>query len=85
MLGLNVIERDQKRAFLATKGGFEAIALEQGSASDLTRLSFQAAPDSDLGGLARTLDQHGIKSERPQHAISPGVAQALVFADVKAR
>ena len=82
VLGLSVIERDAKRAFLATKGGLEAIALEQGPAVELTRLSFQAAPGSDLGALARTLDQHGVKSERRSN-ISPGVKQALAFTDVK--
>jgi len=32
--------------------------------------------------LARTLEKHGIKSER-RGSISPGVAQALVFTDIK--
>jgi len=82
VLGLTVIERDGNRAFLATKTGLEAIALERGNGADLTRLSFQVAPGSDLGEVAKELAKHGINSE-PRNGISPGVAQAIVFKDIK--
>jgi catechol-2,3-dioxygenase len=82
MLGLIVTERDKDRAFLATRTGLEAIALEKGDKVGLTRLSFQVAPETDLAAFARTLSEHGIKSET-RNGISPGAARALVFTDVK--
>src|SRR6185503_5114541 len=62
--------------------GLEAIALERGDAALLRRLSFQVAPGSDLSALARELGELGIKSER-RSDISPGIADALIFADIK--
>jgi catechol 2,3-dioxygenase-like lactoylglutathione lyase family enzyme len=82
VLGLRVIERDKDRAFLACRTGLEAIALERGAEVALRRVSFQVAPGSDLAALARELSDLGIESER-RHGISPGIAEALVFADIK--
>jgi catechol 2,3-dioxygenase-like lactoylglutathione lyase family enzyme len=82
VLGLRIIERDKDRAILATRTGLEAIALERGDAVALKRLSFQVAPGSDLAALARELSDLGIKSER-RSGISPGIAEALVFPDIK--
>jgi catechol-2,3-dioxygenase len=81
VLGLIVTERDKDRAFLATRTGLEAIALERGDKSGLTRLAFQVAPDADFGAYARALSEHGIASE-PRNGISPGAARALVFTDL---
>ena len=52
VMGLIVTERDKNRAFLATRTGFEAIALERGDKPALTRLSFQVAPDADFAAYA---------------------------------
>ena len=82
VLGLIVTERDKNRAFLATRTGLEAICLERGDKAELTRLSFQVAPDADLSAYARELSEHGIKSE-PRNGISPGAARALMFTDLK--
>jgi catechol 2,3-dioxygenase-like lactoylglutathione lyase family enzyme len=82
VVGLALIERDGKRAFFATKEGLEAIVLERGPPNALTRLAFQVAPASDLTALARALADDGITAER-RRDISPGVAEALVFADPK--
>src|SRR5262245_484653 len=82
VLGLRILERDKDRAFLACRTGLEAIALERGDAVALRRLSFQVAPDGDLSALARQLGHLGIKSER-RSGISPGIADALVFSDIK--
>jgi catechol 2,3-dioxygenase-like lactoylglutathione lyase family enzyme len=82
VLGLRVIARDKDRAILATRTGLEAIALERGDTVALKRLSFQVAPGSDLAALARELGDLGISSER-RSGISPGIADALVFADIK--
>src|ERR1044072_8362512 len=48
VMGLSVTEGDNSRAFLATRTGLEAIALERGDKPELTRLSFQVAPDADF-------------------------------------
>src|SRR5438132_11488337 len=80
VVGLTLVERDAKRAFLARKQGLEAIALEGGSPNALSRLAFQVPPGSDLAELARALATHGIKRDR-RSRISPGVAEALVFKD----
>jgi catechol 2,3-dioxygenase-like lactoylglutathione lyase family enzyme len=82
VMGLIVTERDKNRAFLATRTGYEAIALERGDAPAMTRLSFQVAPDADFGEYARELSEHGIKSEQ-RNGISPSAARALTFTDLK--
>jgi catechol 2,3-dioxygenase-like lactoylglutathione lyase family enzyme len=82
VIGLTVIERDKDRAFLASKQGLEAVALERGDAAGLTRLSFQVAPGSDLRDVAGALEKEGLRTER-RNTISPGVAQAITFTDPK--
>lgn len=80
IIGLSLIERDSDRAFLATKQGLEAIALERADQVALTKLAFQVAPGSDLGELSANLAKEGIKTER-RSGISPGVAEAITFQD----
>ncbi len=82
VVGLALVERSTDRAYLACKTGLEAIALERGPGNALSRIAFQVAPGSDLGDAARALAGDGVKSER-RSCISPGVADALVFADLK--
>ena len=60
VVGLTLLERDSKRAVLASKQGFEAIALEPGAPNALARLAFQVAPGSDLGDVTRELATHGV-------------------------
>ena len=81
IVGLSLSARDKNRAVLATKSGVEAIVLERGAA-EAPRLSFQIAPDSDLGEVASRLKKAGIKSER-RRDITPGIREALAFADPK--
>ena len=72
VLGLIVTERDKNRAFLATRTGLEAIALERGDKPELTRLSFQVAPDADFNAYAKELSGHGINSDefiKPERAM----------------
>ncbi len=82
VIGLQMIEQSKDYALFATKLGQEAIAVERGMDSQLKRLSFQVAPDSDLGELAANLQGHGITSERRED-ISPGVREAITFTDPK--
>src|SRR6185295_8439897 len=80
--GLSLVERSRDHAMLASRQGLEAIALEAGAPNALSRLAFQVAPGSDLADVAHELARHGVVSER-RSAISPGVADALVFKDPK--
>jgi catechol 2,3-dioxygenase-like lactoylglutathione lyase family enzyme len=82
VVGLGLVAREGKRAFLASPQGLEAIALEPGAPNALARLAFQVAPGTDLGELSRRLAKDGVASER-RSDISPGVAEAIVFKDPK--
>jgi catechol-2,3-dioxygenase len=82
VVGLTLIARESDRAVLATRQGLEAIVLEPGPPNALARLSFQVAPGSDLGEVARELGRHGIKNDR-RLDVSPGIAEAVVFTDLK--
>lgn len=83
IVGLSVVAKSKDSAVLATKMGQESIVLERGdTAGQLTRLSFQVKPGSDLGELQARLQKEGIKSER-RSGITPGVAEALCFNDNK--
>ena len=82
IMGLTVVARDKNRAFLATKFGEEAIALEAGEPGRLVRAAFQVAPGSDLGELQKVLAKDGVTSEM-RTDISPGVAKAITFTDPK--
>jgi catechol 2,3-dioxygenase-like lactoylglutathione lyase family enzyme len=82
ILGLSIIERTKDRIFLGTKQGFEAIELVRGEAGALQRLSFQIAPGSDLGEVAKELQKDGFKCER-RKGVSPGIAEAVTFEDPK--
>ena len=64
VVGLALIERDKDQAFLATKLGQEAIALERGEPNCVTRLSFQVDPKSDLKDIAAALERDGVRIER---------------------
>ncbi len=83
VIGLSIVDRGKDHCMLATRLGHESIALERApEQGHLRRLSFQAKPGSDLGELAANLLGHGVRSERRKD-ISPGVREAIVFADPK--
>ncbi len=82
VVGLQLIERDKDRAFLATREGLESICLEKGDHPELARIAFQVAPGSDLGDLAKRLQKADINAER-RSGISPGVKDCIVFNDAK--
>jgi len=82
IIGLTVVERERDRAFLATKFGEEAIAVERGDSGALARVSFQVAPGSDLDEVRTALANNGITCET-RIDISPGVVNAIAFTDPK--
>lgn len=82
VVGLVLAEREKNRAFLATKTGLLVIQLEQSERTACTRLSFEVAPSSELGELARALAADGIKSELRNDSV-PGLGPVLTFKDNK--
>ena len=51
VIGLQIVDRSPDQVFLATKLGLEAIVLERGAASHLSRISFQLRPTVTLVSL----------------------------------
>lgn len=82
LLGLTVAAREKDRVYLATKIGQLAIELNKGDQERCLKLSFEVAPDSDFGALARELGKDGIKSELRNDSV-PGIGQVLTFQDCK--
>ena len=82
VVGLVLAERDKDRAFLATKIGQLAVELQKSGHERCAMLSFEVAPDSDFGVLARALDHDGIKSELRNDSV-PGMGPSLTFRDNK--
>src|SRR5262249_21181600 len=82
VVGLTLVERVGKRAFLPSQPGLAAISLGPRPPTARSRPAFQVGSGSDLAEVARELAKHGIKSER-RSCMSPGVAEAVVFKDPK--
>ena len=80
--GLALAAREKNRAFLASKVGQLMIQLDQGEAARCTKLSFEVAPGSDFGELARELEKDGIGSELRNDSV-PGMGKVLAFKDNK--
>jgi catechol 2,3-dioxygenase-like lactoylglutathione lyase family enzyme len=80
VIGLQLVDRGKDHAFLATKLGQEAIALERDTTSHLKRVSFQIGPDCGLADCARDLTTAGVHSES-RSDISPTVGKAISFRD----
>jgi catechol 2,3-dioxygenase-like lactoylglutathione lyase family enzyme len=82
VIGLTLLDKTRDRAFLATKYGEEAIAVEAGTGAQLLRSAFQVAPGLELDDLQKELARHGVAAD-VHSDISPGVGKAVVFADPK--
>ena len=82
VVGLIVAEREKDRAFMASKVGLLTVQINKGAAERCTSLSFEVAPNSDFGALARELEKDGIKSELRNDSI-PGIGPVLTFKDLK--
>ena len=82
VVGLVPAERQNGRAYLATKLGDLAIVLEKGTEPKCTRISFQAAAETDVAALRRGLEAEGVRCEL-RNDPCPGIPQALTFADPK--
>src|ERR1700745_4119787 len=81
-MGLIVAEREQDRAFLMSKIGLLTIQLNKADRAHCIKLSFEVAPNSDCGELAKELAKDGVRSELRNDSI-PGIGQVLSFQDDK--
>src|SRR5262249_11017008 len=79
-MGLKVAEREKDRVFLMTRIGQLVIQLNKADRAHCIKLSFEVAPNSDFGELAKELAKDGVRSELRNDSI-PGMGQALSFKD----
>src|SRR4029077_1687089 len=63
VVGLVPAERQNGRAFLATKLGDLAVVLEKGTEAKCARISFQAAAATDFDHLRRGLEAEGVRCD----------------------
>src|SRR5437868_3239864 len=80
--GLVLAERENGRAFLATKVGDLVVQIEKGSQARCIRLAFQVAPDVELETIRRGVEQEGLRC-RISNDSSPGIPSVLAFEDPK--
>jgi len=80
--GLKLVGHEKGRAYLASKTGLLTLALEQGRAEDLKRISFEVSPKADFADLAKALAADGVKSDVRSDSV-PGIGKVLAFADPK--
>jgi catechol 2,3-dioxygenase-like lactoylglutathione lyase family enzyme len=80
--GLVMAERDNGRAYFATKLCDLVAQLETGERARCARLAFQVAPQTDFNDIRRGIEAEGVCcSSRNDPA--PGIAQMLSFEDPK--
>src|SRR5437660_4107231 len=82
VVGLKLVGREGKRAFLASAVGQLAIVLEQGSQQRCARLAFEVARDMGAEEIGRRLGEHGLRSEKCSDAV-PGATPLISFTDPK--
>ncbi len=82
VIGLVPAEREKDRAFLTSQIGLLTLQINKGDVERCTTLSFEVAPDSDFGAMARELEKDGIKSELLNDSV-PGIGPVLTFKDNK--
>jgi catechol 2,3-dioxygenase-like lactoylglutathione lyase family enzyme len=80
--GLALAERENGRAFLATKLGDLAVQLEKGDQARCARLAFQVAPDTEFDDIRRGVEAEGLRCQA-RNDPSPGIPKMLAFEDPK--
>ena len=80
--GLALAERENGRAFLATKLGDLAIQLEKGEHARCARLAFQVAPDTEFDDIRRGVEAEGLRCQT-RNDPTPGIPRMLAFEDPK--
>ncbi|CAM9898068.1 unnamed protein product [Phaeothamnion confervicola] len=80
--GLVLAERENGRAYLATKLGDLAVQLEKGARSRCARLAFQVAPDTEVDAIRKGIEAEGLRCE-VRNDPTPGIAKSVSFEDPK--
>jgi catechol 2,3-dioxygenase-like lactoylglutathione lyase family enzyme len=80
--GLVMAERENGRAYLATKLGDLAVQLETGEGARCARLAFQAAPDTEFKDIRSGIEAEGLRCQS-RNDPAPGISQMLSFEDPK--
>src|SRR6187399_2281921 len=80
--GLVLAERQNGRAYLATKVGDLAVQLEKGDVSRCARLAFQVAPGTELNDIRKGVEADGVRCE-VRNETSPGIPKVVAFEDTK--
>jgi catechol 2,3-dioxygenase-like lactoylglutathione lyase family enzyme len=82
VVGLVLAERQNGRAYLATKVGDLAVQLERGDVSRCARLAFQVAPGTELNDIRKGVEAEGLRCEA-RNDTSPGIPRVVAFEDPK--
>ncbi len=80
--GLVLAERENGRAYLATKLGDLVVQLESGDQARCRRLAFQVAPELDFNDIRSGIDAEGLRCQS-RNDPAPGISQMLSFEDPK--
>jgi catechol 2,3-dioxygenase-like lactoylglutathione lyase family enzyme len=80
--GLALAERENGRAYLATKLGDLAVQLEKGDHAHCARLAFQVAPETEFDDIRRGIEAEGLRCQASNDP-SPGIPKMLSFEDPK--
>jgi len=78
--GLALVEREAGNAFLATKTGLLAIALEQGEAAACRALAFELSEGADFAAIRQRLADAGIQFEERRDC-APGIDRTISLRD----
>src|SRR5580692_5307884 len=80
--GLVLAERENGRAYLATKLGDLVVQLENGERARCARLAFQVSPEADVNDIRSGIEAEGLRCHA-RNDPAPGIAQMLSFEDPK--
>jgi catechol 2,3-dioxygenase-like lactoylglutathione lyase family enzyme len=80
--GLVLAERENGRAFLATRLGDLVVQLEKGERARCSRIAFRVAPDTELEDIRRGLEAEDVRGQT-RNDPSPGIPKVMAFADPK--
>jgi len=80
--GLVLAERENGRAYFATKHGDLVVQLESGEHARCARLAFQVSPEADFNDIRSGIEAEGLRCHS-RNDPAPGISQMLSFEDPK--
>ena len=80
--GLALAERENGRAYLATKVGDLAVQLQKGDHARCAKIAFQVAPDTPFDDIRKGIEAEGVRCE-VRNDPAPGVPKMVTFQDPK--